>query len=120
MLFEEFGTQTSAYGGDLSRHCTAVAAASHVMFRQAAPNSASLDTFLRQPLVAAPRRVNPTRRSASYWAQVCRIVRASVRQRAMSKAVRPVNGSRTSVGRSSRPRVYFQSAQTGARRQQWT
>ena len=108
LLFEEFGTLPIPTTNCPS--CTGLPAAPSC---SNSPNGAALDTFLRQPLWPRPtRESNQTR--ASYWAQ------------AIGTCVRPL-GSSYVEGRPPgeffahqrwtefSPRVYFQSAQAGAR-----
>ncbi|MGE0743310.1 MAG: multicopper oxidase domain-containing protein [Hyphomonadaceae bacterium] len=117
MLFEEFGTLPMPTAP--CANCAAMPAASSCT---TGPNGVALDAFLRQPLWPAPTREANTSRP-SYWA------------RAIGTCVRPL---RTSSMEGRPPgewfahqrweefpaRVYFQTAQAGARvntglRDQW-
>jgi FtsP/CotA-like multicopper oxidase with cupredoxin domain len=108
MLFEEFGTQPVPSAPCLT--CTPLPAASGCA---GTPNSAALDTFLRQPLSPLPtREANQSR--GSYWAN---LVGACVRPLATSSVEGRPPGEWFAHQRWEEftPRVYFQSAQAGAR-----
>jgi manganese oxidase len=108
LLFEEFGTQPMR--GAACTNCAPMPPAASCA---SGPNSTALDNFLRQQLWPAPtREANTTRQS--YWHSA---VGNCVRPLATSAVEGRPPGEWFAHQRWSefQPRVYFQSAQTGAR-----
>ncbi len=109
MLFEEFGTQPVP----TAVNCPSCGTLPPLSSCSGSPNGAALDTFLRQRLFPLPtREANQSR--TSYWANA---VGGCVRPLATSYAEGRPPGEWFAHQRWSEfpPRVYFPSAQTGAR-----
>ncbi|GAM96621.1 glycoprotein gp2 [alpha proteobacterium U9-1i] len=108
MLFEEFGTK--AIPGSSCPTCQPMPAAASCT---EGPSGAALDTFLRQPLYPAPTIQANTSRP-NYWAS---LIGACVRPLATSAVEGRPPGEWFAHQRYAEfaPRVYFQTAQAGAR-----
>lgn len=108
MLFEEFGTLPMP--GSACTNCAPLPAATSCF---SGPDGVALDSFLRQPLWPAPtREANTTR--GSYWASS---IGSCVRPLATSAVEGRPPGEWYAHQRWNEfyPRIYFQSAQAGAR-----